>query len=111
MPSAQPVSRLLPGSIRFLQNRSDAFAPGPGNKWPGRVAINFNKAAVTASGADTTVIKKKMVDDAVCMLTDQNHRGRGVEGGVSVYAIGVFKNRRQGKYPESWNSRRRIGRR
>ena len=58
----------------IFAKRSDAFAPGPGNKWPGRVAINFNKAAVTASGADTTVIKK-MVDDAVCMLTDQTTVG------------------------------------
>ena len=58
----------------IFAKRSDAFAPGPGNKWPGRVAINFNKAAVTASGADTTVIKK-MVDDAICMLTDQTTVG------------------------------------
>ncbi|HEX7511524.1 MAG TPA: twin-arginine translocation signal domain-containing protein [Chitinivibrionales bacterium] len=45
-------------------------APGPGNKWPGRVVINFNKAAIGTSGADTTVIKK-MVDDAILKLTDQ----------------------------------------
>jgi Domain of unknown function (DUF362) len=58
----------------IFARRSDAFSPGPGNKWPGRVAINFNKAAVTASGADTTVIKK-MVDDVICMLTDQTTVG------------------------------------
>ena len=44
--------------------------PGPGNKWPGRVVINFNKAAVVANVADTTVIKK-MVDDAILKLTGQ----------------------------------------
>jgi len=49
-------------------------APGPGNKWPGRVVINFNKAAVTTSGADTTVIKK-MVDEAILKLTDQTAIG------------------------------------
>jgi hypothetical protein len=53
---------------------SAAIAPGPGNKWPGRVVVNFNKAAVTASGADTTVIKK-MVDDAIMKLTGQTTIG------------------------------------
>jgi hypothetical protein len=49
-------------------------AVGPGNKWPGRVAINFNKAAIGASGADATVIKK-MVDDAIMLLTKETTVG------------------------------------
>ena len=54
----------------IFASSSAVTAPGPGNKWPGRVVINFNKAAIGTSGADTTVIKK-MVDDAILKLTDQ----------------------------------------
>jgi uncharacterized protein YjbI with pentapeptide repeats len=53
---------------------SAAIAPGPGNKWPGRVVVNFNKAAVTASGADTAVIEQ-MVNDAIQKLTGQTTIG------------------------------------
>jgi hypothetical protein len=49
-------------------------AVGPGNKWPGRVVVNFNKAAVLATVADTTVIKK-MVDDAILLLTKETMVG------------------------------------
>jgi hypothetical protein len=48
-----------------------ASGTAPLNKWPGRVVINFNKAGVTSSGvADATVIKK-MVDDAILLLTGE----------------------------------------
>ena len=53
---------------------SAVTTPGPGNKWPGRVVVNFNKAAIGTSGADPTVIKK-MVDDAIMKLTDQTTVG------------------------------------
>jgi hypothetical protein len=49
-------------------------AVGTGNKWPGRVVVNFNKAAGTATVANATVIKQ-MVDDAVLRLTDQTTIG------------------------------------
>jgi hypothetical protein len=45
------------------------------NKWPGRVVVNFNKNALTGTPAEQTVIRKKMVDDAVCKLTDQTDVG------------------------------------
>ena len=33
--------------------------PGPGNKWPGRVVVNFNEEAVSESGsANEDIIKK-----------------------------------------------------
>ena len=65
---------LASGVDSIFSATSAAIAPGPGNKWPGRVVVNFNKAAVTASGADTTVIKK-MVDDAILKLTGQTTVG------------------------------------
>jgi hypothetical protein len=48
------------------------MAAGPGNQWPGRVVINFNKNAVTRSGINATPIDsviEKMVDDAILLLT------------------------------------------
>ena len=49
-------------------------SPGPGNKWPGRVVVNFNKAAIGTSGVDISVIRK-MVNDAIEKLTDQTTLG------------------------------------
>ncbi len=48
----------------------------PLNKWPGRVVVNFNKAAVTGSNpvAAPDVIKT-MVDDSIKRLTDQTEIG------------------------------------
>jgi hypothetical protein len=46
----------------------------PGNKWPGKVAINFNKAAVTGTESNPTVDDKvvgKMVDDTIMLLTGE----------------------------------------
>jgi hypothetical protein len=56
-----------------------AVAPGAGNKWPGRVVINFNKGAASfsASGVGTTVtsVVKTMVDDSIMRLTDKTTVG------------------------------------
>jgi hypothetical protein len=45
------------------------------NKWPGRVVVNFNKNALTGTPAEQTAVRKKMVDDAICRLTDQTEVG------------------------------------
>jgi hypothetical protein len=47
----------------------------PGNKWPGRVVVNFNKNALTGTAAEQTAVRKKMVDDAILKLTDQTTIG------------------------------------
>jgi hypothetical protein len=52
-----------------------AMATGPGNKWPGRVVINFNKNALTGTSAVQTATMKKMVDDSILKLTDQTDLG------------------------------------
>lgn len=52
--------------------------PGPGNKWPGRVAVNFNKEAVTFNGALPVAqpeVIGKMVDDSVKLLTGESDIG------------------------------------
>jgi hypothetical protein len=53
---------------------SPALNAGPGNKWPGRVVVNFNKDAVkgTTIQPDTVV---KMVDDSIKLLTGEKTIG------------------------------------
>lgn len=54
---------------------SPALSAGPGNKWPGRVVINFNRNAVSGTGTPVPDVIKKMVDDAILRLTDQTTLG------------------------------------
>lgn len=48
---------------------SSTLTPGPGNKWPGRVAINFNKNAVLGTDKPQVDVIKKMIDDTIKILT------------------------------------------
>jgi hypothetical protein len=66
----------LSGSMtrQVLAGQSLALTPGPGNKWPGRVAINFNKNAVDLTTPKVSVIKT-MVDDAIMLLTGKSTVG------------------------------------
>jgi hypothetical protein len=58
-----------------LAASATAVTPGPGNKWPGRVVINFNKTAVTGITTAVPAVIQKMVDDAILRLTDQSTVG------------------------------------
>jgi hypothetical protein len=60
----------LSGGItqKAFASSAPALAPGPCNKWPGRVAINFNKKATSGTTINTDIVKK-MVDDAIMALT------------------------------------------
>jgi hypothetical protein len=62
------------GIARAAQS-SPAMTPGPGNKWPGRVVINFNKNAVTGVTTPVLAVIQKMVDDSMLRLTDQSTIG------------------------------------
>jgi hypothetical protein len=55
----------------------------PLNKWPGRVAINFNKSALTSTGIakigdDQMIVIKKMMDDTILLLTREVAMGSDV---------------------------------
>ncbi len=60
------------GFASMVIAKETALAAGPGNKWPGRIVVNFNKGAVTGTAGnpsyDQTVVKK-MVDDSILLLT------------------------------------------
>ena len=62
------------GIARAAQS-SPAMTPGPGNKWPGRVVINFNKNAVSGVSTPVRAVIQKMVDDAILRLADQSTIG------------------------------------
>jgi hypothetical protein len=76
--TAGAAAAVAGGLVENVFSASPALTPGPGNKWPGKVAINFNKAAVTIDGTnatpDTAVIQK-MVDDTIKLLTGESTVG------------------------------------
>jgi hypothetical protein len=51
-----------------------ALTKGPGNKWPGRVVINFNKTAALRLNVNQIVVKN-MVDESIKLLTNQKSIG------------------------------------
>ena len=58
-------------AIQKVFGAAPVMTPGPGNKWPGRVAINFNKTAITGASAPVVSVIQTMVDECIKRLTDQ----------------------------------------
>ena len=75
------MSLAAPGGIAMAGQSSSSMSVGPGNKWPGRVVINFNKNAIKGSPATPTIndvdtaVVTKMVNDSIMRLTDQSTVG------------------------------------
>lgn len=93
---------------------SAAASPGPGNKWPGRVVVNFNKAAVSASAVANTAVIEQMVNDAILILAGQTTIGAAWKAlfpatltAASKIAIKVSTANTQGAAPH-WLSVRAI---
>jgi hypothetical protein len=63
------------GMVQNVLAGADAAMAGPGNKWPGRVVINFNKNALTGTATEQANTLKSMVDDSILKLTDQTELG------------------------------------
>ncbi|MBN1577400.1 MAG: DUF362 domain-containing protein [Chitinispirillaceae bacterium] len=65
---------MSPGVGKVFGASAGPTQPSPLNKWPGRVAVNFNKAAITGSTSskygtvDATVVRK-MIDQTITLLT------------------------------------------
>jgi hypothetical protein len=73
--AAGAASLAIASKVETIFSASSAASPATSNnKWPGRVVINFNKAAFAANVANATVIKQ-MVDDAILLLTGQTTIG------------------------------------
>ena len=69
------MSLAAPGGIAMAGQSSTAMSVGPGNKWPGRVVINFNKNAISGISTPVTEVIQKMVNDSILRLTDQSTIG------------------------------------
>ncbi|MBN1578763.1 MAG: DUF362 domain-containing protein [Chitinispirillaceae bacterium] len=65
--TAGPVSRVSGKAHADVQ-------PGPGNTWPGRVVINYNKGAAAGTSVEPAVVKT-MIDESIMLLTDQKTVG------------------------------------
>jgi hypothetical protein len=73
--AATTIAMALPGGIAttVLANQASAtMTPGPGNKWPGRVVINFNKGAIQGTSTVVASVAQKMVDDSIIRLTGES---------------------------------------
>jgi hypothetical protein len=75
--TATTAAMTLSGGVAqtALGGSTGTMAARLGNKWPGRVVINFNKNALTGTTAQQTATIKKMVDDSIRKLTDQTDLG------------------------------------
>ena len=76
--AALTVPAGLAGTILYGDAAAKALAVGPGNKWPGRVVINFNKNAVTMDGANATAVPsviREMVNASILRLTGETAIG------------------------------------
>ena len=66
------------GITKVLAQQSTELKPGPGNKWPGRVVINFNKNVVTWKGSAANAVPeviKTMIDESILFLTEKESVG------------------------------------
>jgi len=101
-----------PKIIGATQNASE-LSPGPGNKWPGRVVINYNKNAVKNVADPVPEVIKQMVDDCILRLTDESSIGAAWKAifpstltAQSKIAIKVFCA--EPRVPTHWSSIRAI---
>lgn len=79
---AAAAAASFPGLVSATTPSSPPFAPGPGNKWPGRIATNYNSALRSYTGvardpwfpgtADEQATIKKMTDDTIMLLTGKS---------------------------------------
>lgn len=61
--------------IKSVFGSSESASRSPLNKWPGRVAINFNKGAVKNGEADVAV-NIEMIDETIKLLTGEETVGK-----------------------------------
>lgn len=77
--TATAAVALTQGTIsNVFSQQSTELKPGPGNKWPGRVVINFDKNAVVWDKDNATAVPemiKTMIDDCITFLTEKETVG------------------------------------
>lgn len=77
--TATATAALTHGTLtNVFAQQSTELKPGPGNKWPGRVVVNFDKSAVTWDGSNASAVPaviQTMVNDSVLFLTEKEDIG------------------------------------
>jgi hypothetical protein len=77
--SATAAASMIPPLVALSAKKTWANAtPSPLNHWPGRVVVNYNNthnATPTSGTTGDETILKKMVDDAIKLLTDKTSVG------------------------------------
>jgi hypothetical protein len=76
--AATTMAMTAPGAIasQVLAAPSPSeLKPGPGNKWPGRVVINFNKDAIKGTSTVVDAVVQQMVNDSILKLTGESTIG------------------------------------
>jgi len=73
--AATAAATISGGLVQNVLGAGEGITAGPGNKWPGRAVINFNKNALTGTTDVQNATIRKMVDDAILKLTDQTDVG------------------------------------
>lgn len=66
---------LTPAAARVFAAAGETEARDPGNKWPGRIAINFNGSASDASNTINAEKVATMVDQTIKLLTGKDSVG------------------------------------
>lgn len=86
--SAVAAATVASGGIagRAFAATKSSMLPGPGNKWPGRVAINFDKESVSSSFKIDTDRVAKMMNDCILLLTGQSEIGAAWK---TVFPVGL----------------------
>jgi hypothetical protein len=72
--TAGTAAMVLQPGIGKVFAASESSSPSPLNKWPGRVAINFNKAVVSNDAIDLDVLAK-MMEQTITLLTGKDDVG------------------------------------
>jgi len=76
--AAATAMTIAGGAAGKVLGETTGTPSAPGNKWPGKVAINFNKTAVTGTSSNPKVddvVVAKMVDDTIMLLTGEKTVG------------------------------------
>ncbi|MBN1129647.1 MAG: DUF362 domain-containing protein [Chitinispirillaceae bacterium] len=111
--TATTLSLAVHGGMAMAGQIPSGMSAGPGNKWPGRVVVNFNKNAISGTSTPVTAVIQKMVDDAILRLTDQSTIGAAWKAlfpssltAQSKIAIKVFCA--EPRVPSHWSSVKAI---
>jgi hypothetical protein len=73
--AAATLSVAASGGMAVAAPAASTMTPGPGNKWPGKVVINFNKNAIQGTSTVVASVVQQMVNESILSLTGESSLG------------------------------------